>query len=574
MKEMLIRVAGEGGEGVISTGELLSQAAARQGAEVFTFRTYPAEIKGGLAMFQIRVSERPLLSQGEVVDVLVAFNEEGYQVHHSALREGGVLIYDLDSVEVPEGSPWRTYGIPMTSIAQKEIGSRIAKNVVSIGAVTALLGFDYETVDRLVRERWGRKGAEVQERNAQALAAGFRYAQEHFGIDHPYRIPRSTSTAKRIVLSGNDAICLGAIWAGVNVYAGYPITPASDIMHWMAKELPRFGGSMIQTEDEIAAVALVLGASFAGQRAMTATSGPGLSLMVELIGLASMAEIPAVIVDVQRGGPSTGLPTKSENADLNLAVYGGHGDAPRIVIAPGTIEECFYLTVRAFDLAERYQMPVILLSDQFLAQSTQSIPYPSTEGLKVGERKRPEPTNGSTYRRYELTEDGVSPMAIPGRDVTYYTLTGLEHDEYGHPDISPEAHTRMSQKRFRKYERVRQEPGWVVRYGAEDAEIGIISWGASTGPVREAVEEALEEGMKVAQLHVRRLAPLPAREIMEFVEPLKRVIVAELNYSGQLAHLIAAETGFQAERLNKYTGLPFLPSEVMEALKREHELVA
>lgn len=574
MGEMLIRVAGEGGEGVISTGELLSQAAVRQGAEVFTFRTYPAEIKGGLAMFQIRVSDQPLLSQGDAVDVLVAFNEEGFDAHHSSLKEGGVLIYDADSVEVANSNPWHSYGIPMTEIAQKEIGSRIAKNVVAIGAVTALLGFDYETVDHLVRERWGRKGLEVQERNAKALAAGFRYIQEHFRPTHPYRIPFRQVPSPRIVVSGNDALCLGAIFAGVRVYAGYPITPASDIMHWMAQELPRRGGAMIQTEDEIAALALVLGASFAGQKAMTATSGPGLSLMVELIGLASMAEIPAVIVDVQRGGPSTGMPTKTENADLNLAVYGAHGDAPRIVIAPGTIEECFYLTVRAFDLAERYQSPVILLSDQFLAQSTQSIPFPVVEGLKVGERKRPDGTDGGTYQRYALTEDGISPMAIPGLDLSYYTLTGLEHDEYGHPNISPWYHTKMTEKRFRKYRQLSQEKGWAVRYGHEEPEVGIITWGSATGPVREAVEKAVAQGQRVAQLHVRLLHPLPVGEILNFVKPLRQVVVAELNFSGQLAHLIAAETGIQAERWNKYTGLPFSPEEIFEALEQVYQAAA
>ncbi|HVO33223.1 MAG TPA: 2-oxoacid:acceptor oxidoreductase family protein, partial [Elusimicrobiota bacterium] len=331
MKDILVRIAGEGGEGVISCGELLTTALARSSFEVFTFRTYPAEIKGGPAMFQVRASDQPVLSQGKSADILVTFNEEAFQLQGHTMRPDGLLVYDPAHYQ-PKGT-FEAYAVPLDEITLNLAKSKLGKNVVALGVVSRLLGMSLNLIEQLVRDRFGKKGEMVVARNHDMLRAGYNYVDQHPFKKSLPKFEDHPSEYKRIVMSGNEALSTGAIAAGCRYYAGYPITPASDILEFMEKDLPKFGGAVVQTEDEIAAISSVVGASYAGKKAMTATSGPGLSLMVEVMGLATMSEIPCVIVDSQRGGPSTGLPTKTEQGDLNLAVYGAHGDSPRIVLA-------------------------------------------------------------------------------------------------------------------------------------------------------------------------------------------------------------------------------------------------
>ena len=416
----------------------------------------------------------------------------------------------------------------------------------------------------MILKRYAHKG-DVGESNIRSLRAGFEHARDQLPAGGHKLAPAQSLDADRLLVSGNQAICLGALQAGLGYYAGYPITPASDILEWLAARLPRFGGVAIQTEDEIAALASVLGASFAGRKAMTATSGPGLSLMAELVGLAGMAEIPAVIVDAQRSGPSTGMPTKTEQSDLNHALFGGHGEAPRAVMAPTSVEDCFHVIVEAFNAAEKYQVPVIVLSDQSLSHRLETVMRPDLDSYEVASRVSPNgraETNGS-YKRYEIHADGVSPMAVPGGPGAYVS-TGIEHDEAGNPHYEPELHAVMMSKRFGKLEPLAEHEGRVTITGPEQADVGILGWGSTEGAAQEAAEICLDRGIKVSTCYPRVLAPLPISRIRAWADGMQRVIVPELNVTGQFARLARADVGLQCDSVTKATGLPFTAAQIAD----------
>ncbi len=561
--DFIIRIGGDTAiGGVISTGENFTTAAARTGFHTFTFRTYPSEIKGGHAWFQVRVSNRPVYSLGDGCDVLIAFDQEAYELHRGNLSQGGVLIYDSGLVEPAAGGDIVSYGIPFQKIAREELEFVRGTNVLVLGVMAGLFGLPPSSLEEMVRTRYKRR-AELVEKNIQALNHGYEYTKK-IEKEDKFWLGAADNVA-RLVMSGNAAITAGALHAGCRYFAGYPITPATDILETMAAQLPRFGGVCLQAEDEMAAMASLIGASYAGTKAMTATSGPGFSLMTELLGLASMAEIPVVIVDAQRAGPSTGMPTKLEQGDLFQAIYGGHGDFPRIVVAPASVENCFQVSVLAFALAEKYQCPAIILSDQSLSHRTETIEEVDIDPLPVVDRLRPDGVDPESYLRYQFTDSGVSPMAVPGLDLHTYVAPGLEHDEQGRPVRSPEAHEKMTEKRFRKLATARQEidnAELCPRYGADDAELGIIGWGATEGSIREAVDRALAADIKVAMMHPRVLNPLPEEQLKEFIGSVKHVLVPEVNYQGQFAHHLAANLGIEPIRLNKIGGLPITPGEV------------
>ncbi|MBI2884642.1 MAG: 2-oxoacid:acceptor oxidoreductase subunit alpha [Candidatus Omnitrophica bacterium] len=569
MTDCVFRIGGEGGEGVISTGELLTLTLARSGYEIYTFRTYPAEIKGGHANYQVRASDTLLLSQGAWVDVLVPFNEEAYQKHIKDLRKGGVLIYDSDSVTPPNTDGCIAYPVPMTSLATEKIGVKLTKNIVALGVFSGLFDIPFEKFEELLKERFGRKGEAVVNKNLQALKVGFDYIKSQPKRD-TIRMGGGPRQIKELVLSGNESLALGAIASGLKLYAGYPITPATDIMEFLAKELPKIGGFVVQTEDEISALGTVLGASYAGSKAMTATSGPGFSLMVEMLGLAVMSETPAVVVDVQRVGPSTGMPTKTEQGDLYLAVYGGHGSSPRVVMALTSVEDCFYGIMRAFNIAEQFQMPVVVLSDQYLGHRKATVPAPDPSKVPVIERRTPTPDElGPDFKRYLLTPEGVSPMSIPGTEGGYYVAEGLEHTEIGYPAASNyENHVRMTQKRYKKFYAIEALSNELTRqYGVEQPEIGVIGWGSSEGVIREAVQMAVEQGYSVGAMHPKILYPLPLVRLTKFIVGAKAVIIPELNYTGQFATLLRKRFAKDFVQLNKATGLPFTPQDIFDKIE-------
>lgn len=571
--EIVLRIGGESGEGMVTTGEVFARVCAHAGLEVYTFRTYPAEILGGHVLFQIRAGDRPILSQGDELDLLLAFNLEAYDKHHGELRRGGVMIYDDRTFSPPEdGADQIRYAVPLTQLAEKARFAR-GKNIVAVGVLVGLLDLPLEKAQDVVRSQLGRKGEEAVKKNLQALEIGYRHVKEEMEKKDPFHLRAvEREHDSRLVMQGNQVIGMGALAGGCRFYAGYPITPASDLMEFLAALLPRFGGTMVQAEDEIAALSMVLGASFAGKRAMTATSGPGFSLMAELVGLSGMAEIPCVIADVQRGGPSTGLPTKTEQGDLLFALHGGHGDFPRIVLAPTSVYDCFMMTVHAFNFAEKYQVPVILLSDQALSHRVETIPALPFDQVELYEREIPQLENkGGPYLRYRVTESGISPISIPSIPNGQYTAEGLEHDETGAPKWDAANHERMMEKRFRKLETCYREEvakhKLYIEEGPDDAEIGVLSWGSSAGPALEAVHQAQEKGLRVAFFAPKILSPLPKAQMESFMRNKQRLLVAEVNFLGHFARVVQAEFGVKVATVRAYGGLPFKPSQVRRAIE-------
>lgn len=562
--DLVIRVAGESGDGSTATGEMLAQAAARSGLHVFTFRTTPAEIKGGPVMFQVRASNNPVRSQGDAVDVLFAFNQEAWDLHHKALSPNGALLYDADEFTPPADYAGVAYPVPIGQIAQ-EAGGRRGKNVAALGVAAALFGLGLTRLEDIVRAKLGRK-ADLLEANLAALRAGIEFARTIEKRDGHWM--EAQDEHERMVMTGNQAIVAGALHAGVGFFAGYPITPASEIMEGLAKILPELGGGYLQAEDEIASIMACIGASFAGKKAMTATAGPGVALMGEALGYASMTEIPVVVVDAQRGGPSTGLPTKMEQSDLNIAVYGGHGDSPRIVLAPASVAECFHLTAWGFNLAEEYQSPVIILSDYSLSFRTETIEPFDLAKYPVINRITPEgELQPKQYKRYYTNGSYVSPMALPGTPNGQYTATGLEHNEYGSPAYSPEAHMQMTEKRWRKYEPLRHSHAYVRHFGPERARVGLLCWGTTAGPCRGALFLAAQEELPIAMLQVQMLSPLPVDAIQAFMDSVDIVLVPEVNYQGQFARMIQGELGVRVHSFTQYTGMPFTRTTILNKAK-------
>jgi 2-oxoglutarate ferredoxin oxidoreductase subunit alpha len=565
--DLVIRVAGESGDGSTATGEMLAQAAARSGLHVFTFRTTPAEIKGGPVMFQVRASNAPVRSMGDYVDVLFAFNQEAWDLHHAEMGPNAVLLYDADEFSPPESFSGLSYPVPIGKLAQ-QAGNRRGKNVVALAVAAALFGIGLTKLEDIVRIKLGKK-ADLLESNLAAVQVGIDYAHSLQKVDQYWL--ESLEEHDRLVMTGNQAIVAGALHAGLGFFAGYPITPASDIMEGVAPILLGRGDGYLQAEDEIASVMACVAASYGGKKAMTATAGPGLALMGEAIGYASMTEIPLVVVDAQRGGPSTGLPTKMEQSDLNIAVYGGHGDSPRIVLAPASVAECFHLSAWGFNLAEEYQTPVIILTDYSLSFRTETIEPFDLSKYPVIDRKQPEGALApKEYKRYHVNGSYVSPMALPGTPNAQYTATGLEHNEYGSPAYTPEAHIAGTEKRWRKLDPLRASREYVRRFGPERARVGLLCWGTTAGACRGAVFLAAQEDLPLAMLQVQMVSPLPVEAIQEFIDSVDMVLVPEVNYLGQFAKLVQGELGVKLHSYTQYTGLPFTR---LDILRRVHQLL-
>ncbi|MBW3583872.1 MAG: 2-oxoacid:acceptor oxidoreductase subunit alpha [Euryarchaeota archaeon] len=550
-KSTTIRLAGESGEGVVSSGQILTDALIEQGFAILTYQTFPAEIKGGHCWYQVRGSAHPLDTPGDRADILVSFNQEGFDTHIDDLRSGGLIIYDSDAVTPVDVPKAHLFPVPIGKIAADEVGSPRSKNVLAAAILARLLGLPEEELADSVTKKFKHKGAKVVEVNVKAVTAAYGLKLPEVEMD--FALTRTdTETAEPIgayAMTGNDALVLGALVGGCKFFAGYPITPASTILEAMMRELPAWGGSAIQAEDEMSALTHCLGASFAGAKVMTATSGPGFSLMIELLGHASTVELPVVIVDAQRGGPSTGLPTKYEQSDLNAAVYSGHGDTPRIVLAPSTVRENFDLTVKAFNLAEHYQVPVILLTDNALATRLERVTLPDLNTVEVEDRilATPEPDE-KHYKRYKFTENGVSPFPVPGTPGGMYVCEGLEHDETGKPNYTGENHVAMNNKRYGKLEDcARRETGYYD-FGAVDPDLVIVGWGAIAGTVREAVDRLTGEGLHVGGTVITMLSPFPLA-VRDRLRKAKKVLVVEGNYTGQLAQLIEAYNPIVPEKL-------------------------
>jgi 2-oxoglutarate ferredoxin oxidoreductase subunit alpha len=571
-------IGGDAGQGVESSGAGFALALSRAGLNLFAMQDYRSQIRGGHNFYEIRVGERPLYSHREPVHVLIALTPESVELHVDSMAEGGAVVFP-DKFEIDEG-PLKARGVsvdalPLMQIAE-EHGNRLMINTAALAVCAALTGFPLEYMEEVVRQNFGKKSAELAETNISVARAAHNLAIERFGTDFPFRIEPVKDAPKRMLINGNEAIALGALVGGCRFMSAYPMTPATSVIEYLAS-LPReYGVVTKHAEDEIAAVCMALGASFTGARAMTATSGGGFSLMVEAMGLAGMEEIPLVIIEAQRGGPSTGLPTRTEQSDLLFAIHASQGEFPRIITAPATIEECFESGWRAHNLADKYQCPVVVMTDQFLSSSLRTLELDAFDFSDVvidrGKTLRPQELQAlnNGYLRYQFSDDGISPRAYPGYPGAVITSASDEHDETGHITEDSENRIRMMTKRMIKEQTVLPELKAPVSYGPEGADVTLICWGSTYGACREAVDEINAEGGSANVLHFVDLWPFPEEPARRALEACKRTVIVEQNYTAQLAKLIRMTTGIEMDgALTRFDGRPISPLEIKQELGME-----
>lgn len=562
------KVGGQQGEGIESTGEIFSTALNRLGYYLYGYRHFSSRIKGGHTNNKIRVSTRPVYAISDDLDILVAFDQETIDLNYHELTAEGIILADskFDPV-APEDYKGAFISMGFTEIA-KDLGTALMKNMVAVGATANLIGADLKHFEVLVDDLFAKKGEKICTLNKEALHKGYAEIESHSELTSDYKLEPSTEEG-HLFMIGNEAISLGALAGGARFMAAYPITPASEIMEYMIDKLPRFGGTVIQTEDEIAAAVMAIGVNYAGVRAFTASSGPGLSLMMEAIGLSGMTEQPLVIVNTMRGGPSTGLPTKQEQSDLMQMIYGTHGEIPKIVLAPTTAEDAFYLTNEAFNLAEVYQCPVIILSDLQLSLGKQTVPVLDYNKINIDRGSlvtEVEATEDKAYfKRYAITDNGISPRTIPGVKNGIHHVTGVEHNEEGKPSESPVNRAKQMEKRMRKLEQLKITEPVVYNVHHEDADVLVIGYISTYGAIDEAIQRV--EG-KVNHLHMKQLHPFPAEEVQQAIDKAKKVIVVEHNFNGQLGQIIKMNTNHQGKmiQMSKYDGTPYLPHEIEEKI--------
>jgi len=579
------KVGGQQGEGIESTGEIFATAMNRKGYFLYGYRHFSSRIKGGHTNNKIRVSTSPVHAISDDLDILIAFDQETIELNHHEMREDSIIIADAKAKpQKPENCVAQLIELPFTSTA-KELGTALMKNMVAIGATSALMDLNTSTFETLIDNMFSKKGNKVVDMNIQALNMGYDLMkQQVINVNGDFTLENG-SGHPHLYMIGNDAIGLGAIAAGSRFMSAYPITPASEIMEYMIANLPKVDGTVVQTEDEIAAATMAIGANYAGVRGFTASAGPGLSLMMESIGLSGMTETPLVIINTQRGGPSTGLPTKQEQSDLMQMIYGTHGDIPKIVVAPTDAEDAFYLTMEAFNLAEEYQCPVILLSDLQLSlgkQTVKTLDYNKID-IRRGEIiqsdiERAE-DDKAYFKRYALTTSGVSPRPIPGVKGGIHHVTGVEHNEEGKPSEAPINRQNQMEKRMRKTESLVINNPVLLNEHDDKADILYVGFISTKGAIGEGAERLERHGVKVNTMHIRQLHPFPKDIVQQAINKASKVIVAEHNYQGQLSSILKMNTQVNDKLVNqtKYDGKPFLPYEIeekgLEIAKELKELV-
>jgi 2-oxoglutarate ferredoxin oxidoreductase subunit alpha len=577
LKDLTIGMAGSGGDGIVSAGESLIAAAARQGYCAMLTKSFGSQIRGGESSFRLRVATGPVLNPGGELQVAVALNWEDFLRFGPELPvgPGTLVIHEAKAGEPPSGLAasgrfGSVQAVPFEDLAQAAAGTDQAKNSVLLGVTAGWFGFAASGILEGIHKRFAKKGAEVLEGNERAFAAGLKHAIAHPVGDGWKLAPAGRDGRGRSIRDGNDICAEAALFAGCRFFGGYPITPATEIMQVLEKEMWRHGGSVLQAEDEIAGIGAAIGASFAGTKAMTATSGPGLSLKTEMLGLASAAELPLVCVNVQRGGPSTGMPTKREQSDLFAAAFSAHGDSVRPILAPTGVADTFAVTVEAFNIAEAYQTPVIVLSDQEIAQRKEVIEPIDTKALELVDRLAPTAEELASYTRFRTTPSGVSPISHPGMAGGGYLAAGIEHDEEGSPNANGENHTRMNEKRLRKLDPLKQRLDLFEFEGDADAVLGVISWGSVAGIAREAVRSALAEGLSVRLMVPKLLYPVSERIFDAFFAPLDRCLVVEQSQQGQLYRILRmwAKPPAGFELMAKAGANPIAPAEVLSEIRR------
>jgi 2-oxoglutarate/2-oxoacid ferredoxin oxidoreductase subunit alpha len=583
IQDAVIRLAGNSQDGIQTAGAFLARLAGRSEHDVMTYMTIPATISGGPSIFQVRIGSGEVLSAGDEADFLVAFYQHSYQDHLGFLREGGVLLYDSDNVEPNLDDKRFVYvGVPITGLTVEALGGTAkdkGKNIFVLGLISRIFNLDVEKLKKLISEKFAGKNESVVNTALMAFQAGYAYPvgnvlTKHYRFEH---IPRASGRAQ-ITMDGNQALAYGLIAGGVRYGAGYPITPWSSVMETLRRELPKYGGIFVQAEDELASVSIALGCSYSGYLAVTGSAGPGISLKAEAIGWASMAEIPLVICNIQRGGPSTGLPTNVEQSDLHQAIFGSHGDSPRVVLAAASVEDCFYIAIEAARIARQYSTPVFILSDTSLATRIEAFDEPDLSKLMID--PKPDLTPRQTHKPYPI--DQITQHVPPGTrilDGKYPLLAGLEHDEMGHPTGSPKLHMAMTAKRRNKLRKLAEEIPVPEVFGDQEGDTLLVGWGSTYGPIHDAVAMAREQGEKVGALHLRHLHPLP-NGLEKIFEKFKRIVTVEMNDQGvygygQLATILRAR--YCEPKITSFTktdGLTFRVKEILDGVFKGKSFLA
>ena len=565
----------------MSAGESLLAAASAQGFHALITKSFGSQIRGGESSCRVRLSTRKVLNPGGVLDVAVALTWEDFRRFGAELPIGAetVLIHEAKAGPPPQDlapagrMPREVIGVPLAELAKSSAGTDRAKMTVVLGLLSGWFGIPPEGLDRGLQKKFAQKGEGLLEANRKALASGIAFAMEH-PLASPRTLTLPVGASPKMLCDGNEMCASAAIFSGCEFFGGYPITPSTEVMQILARELPRYGGVVLQAEDEISGVGAAVGASFAGKKSMTATSGPGMSLKTEVLGLASLAELPLVLLDVQRGGPSTGIPTKPEQSDLFAAAFSAHGDVLRPVLAPTSVEDTFRVTVEAFNLAEGYQTPVMILSDQEIAQRKETVDPIDVSRFELVERLRPTPEQlAGGYQRFSATSSGVSPISHPGMEGGNYLAAGIEHDVKGAPTASGAIHAAMNEKRFQKLAPLQKRTDLFERLGPPDAPLALVSWGSSAGVAREAYLQARMRDLPVKLLVPTLLYPVAEQLYRAFFTSVRAGLVLELSHQGQLYRVLRmfVDVPPGVTSFARSGAQPFRADEVVQRLAQQAE---
>ena len=566
MSDVTIGIGGAAGDGIDKSSETLAKTAARSGLYAYGFNSYQSVIRGGHIWLRLRLAETKVSSQGDHLNALIALNQDSIERHAPEVESGGAILFNADKlkVNIPIRDNVLTVPLPVAKLLKPFAPvAPVMQNTVAVGALIFLFSLDFDTASGVLADTFSHKGKAVVDQNVGILKAGFEYAKEHFvPLGHQWKF----SGKRRPYVTGNEAFSIGAVAAGCRFYSAYPMTPASGILTWMAEHSERCGVVVKQMEDELAVANVAIGAGYAGARAMCATSGGGFALMTEAIGMAGMIEAPVVFIEVQRGGPSTGIPTKQEQADLNQVYGASAGDFPRIIIAPADTADCFDSSVEAFNLAEKYQCPVIIISDLLLSEHPETVEperFKADVPIDRGALIKDVGKNGQ-YKRYQFTPSGISPRALPGTANGMYIAPTDEHDEEGIliSDVfcNPAIRRKIAEKRMKKLALALKDLPAPRLEGPADAEVTLIGWGSTAGVIREAVEQLNASGTRANQLHFKYLLPFHQKEAIDILKKCKRTICVEMNSTGQFARHLRAETSHAvSDKILKYDGEPLEP---------------
>jgi 2-oxoglutarate ferredoxin oxidoreductase subunit alpha len=577
VNDMTIRIGGAAGDGVESSGAGFCKALTRAGLYVYGLPDYYSRIRGGHNFYSVRIADRPLYTHDEPVHLLLALTAETLPRHREALVPGAVAVYDSALDVPPEGleiDGVTVVPLPMSEIAQEAADTTLARNTVALGFAAGITGLPFEPLQTVIRDNFARKGQAVVDGNLRAMLAGYERGQAH-ASEYAFKLQAQPDAPPRMVLNGTAAFAMGCLAGGCRFVCGYPMTPGSLALHWMAAHAQEYGVTIKHTEDEIAAINMAVGAAHIGARALVPTSGGGFSLMVEGLGLAGMTETPVVIYNAQRPGPATGLPTRHEQADLLFMLHASQGEFPRFLLSPGTHEQAFEAGWRAFNIADQFQTPVLVLSDHHLAVAQRTVDLDAFDfeaiaierGALLSEAELD--ALDEPYRRFQITPSGVSPRAIPGHPNAVYTATSNEHDEYGAITEEPQTRTVQVNKRARKLTGMAAEINAPKLYGPAEADVTYICWGSTFGPLCEAVHRLnISSGAATGNvLHFSELWPFPAKAVHNALDRARRTVVVEVNSTAQLASLIQANTGRSVDGvLLRYDGHAFTPQSILDEL--------